>query len=118
MYDALLKRFGLIIGEIFIYNNTTYLVMESGIYKKINEFKYEIDTKLMADMITGEIVRVKKWEPSLNEKYYIYSTDCCNVISCRWLDSEMDEQRLNYGLVCKTKEEALALGKHIINYLQ
>ena len=119
MYEALLKKFELIIGEIFIYNNTTYLVMENSIYKKINEFEYEIDTKLMADMITGKIVRFKQWKPKYEERYYVPNIQTNALYdNFMWTGDSIDNEFLKKGLVCKTKEEATGLANKMLEVVK
>lgn len=117
MYDELLKRFNLYIGDTFIYKNSNYLVNRSGIFKRDKDGNWNIDTKLMADMLVGNIVRVKQWHPVDYEEYYTYNTQINKVTTLIWHNEPLDNWRLNSGLVCKTKEEAEALGNVIINYL-
>lgn len=117
MYNDLLKKFNLCIGETFIYKNNKYLVNSSGIFKRDSDGSWNIDTKLMADMLVGNVVKVKKWCPTDNERYYTYNTDSDKIIAHIWRNESIDNWRLNSGLVCRTVGEAEILGNRIINCL-
>ena len=58
----------------------------------------------------GWIFPVEVWTPEMGEKYYVpYFDDDKKYNSCTWTDHILDSHRLANNLVCRTKEEAIAL---------
>ena len=115
MYKELLKKFDLSIGELFLYRNNAYMVLDDGIYKKVSENEWDIDAQLMVDMLVGNITKIKSWHPVSGIDYYIFNTAYNKVEKLGWLNSKLDNWRLENGLICKTEEEAWEMGKKIIS---
>jgi len=58
----------------------------------------------------GWIFPIEKWTPEMDEKYYTpYTGDVTKYISCTWTNNKTDKHFLANNLVCRTKEEAIAL---------
>jgi len=55
-------------------------------------------------------VETKKWKPAMNKSYYIPGvTNPIKWNFSTWYNDELDNYRLALNLVCRTKEEAIAL---------
>lgn len=121
MYKELLEKFDLIIGEVFTYKGSEYLVGNDGIFKKIPTLtdEYELDKELMVDMIIGKIKRVKQWKPKYEERYCVPNIRT-NVLydNFIWTGDNIDKRFLERGLVCKTEEEAASLANKMLEELQ
>ena len=58
----------------------------------------------------GFIFPVEKWTPEMDEKYYMPLLNSENKYdSYRWTNHKVDNHRLANNLVCRTREEAIAL---------
>lgn len=70
----------------------------------------------------NEIIKIKlPWRPQEDEKYYVpfIATKPINMYDEHyWLNENIDMKRYRMGLVCKTKEEAVALTKKMLTVLQ
>lgn len=67
-----------------------------------------------------EIIKLP-WRPQEDEKYYVpfIATKPINMYDEHyWLNEDIDMKRYRIGLVCKTKEEAVALTKKMLTVLQ
>ena len=66
----------------------------------------------------NEIIKIKlPWRPQEDEKYYvpfIATTPTYMYDEHYWLNKDIDMKRYRMGLVCKTKEEAVALTKKML----
>ena len=80
------------------------------------EWKTTIAAVLLKHILMGDIRIVKlPWKPQEGDRYYFpcpasiekwdYST---------WSERDVDYYRLNYGFVCKTMEEAIALTEKML----
>ena len=80
------------------------------------EWKTTIAAVLLKHILIGDIRIVKlPWKPQEGDRYYFpcpasiekwdYST---------WSERDVDYYRLNYGFVCKTMEEAIALTEKML----
>lgn len=60
---------------------------------------------------------VGRWEPSMQEDYYIPDTDegVADYAWDRWRDFPEDKARLANNLVCKTKEQAIAKAQKMLD---
>lgn len=57
------------------------------------------------------------WKPQIDEKYYIpyFATRSGDMFEIyRWDNDGVDRKRYDMGIVCKTKEEAIALGQKML----
>ena len=116
------KMFGLELEEHFhitkkSYENTVYKFTKDGVAFYDNKLRtwYE-SVGALAGILTGETEVVKlPWRPQEGDRYdfpcpasiemWDYST---------WSEREVDYYRLNYGFVCKTMEEAIALTEKML----
>jgi len=58
----------------------------------------------------GWIFPVEKWAPKLNEEYYVPKLTSEGKHSFFfWTDDKIDNRYLSLNLICRTKEEAVAL---------
>ena len=102
MYKEFLKKFNLSIGEEFEYDYSHYKVSEDGIYLKTTipsyfwnnngplfEYKYELATDLITNMLIGKIKTVKKWKPRTHEIYYTPLVSILNFFNCN--NTECDD---------------------------
>lgn len=75
-------------------------------------------TVILKFLLMGNVRIVKlPWKPKMNEQYYIpcIVADTEYMFSVRsWNDKDYDNEYYRMGLVCKTKEEAIALTKKML----
>ena len=115
MYDELLKKFDLTVGEYFSYSGQEYLVLSDGIMKKSSDGTWRTAYKLMIKMLTNKISNVKQWKPKLNDIYYIPNMIGDYYIERAWAGCAFDYQAFNNGLACRTSEEAVSLRREMLN---
>lgn len=80
-------------------------------YGRLENRHGERSTNMLSLLLEGiyEIVKLP-WKPAINEIYFIPRIDRPEMVSWNtWQDSEIDIFRYNLGLVCKTKEDAIAI---------
>mgnify|MGYP004459084691 CR=1 FL=1 len=82
----------------------------------------ELSKLMLTQLLTGdsEIIRLP-WKPKMNEEYHI---PCIGYIESdmatklRWRGNKWDNVYYQFGLVCKTREEAIAMAKKMIAVVQ
>ena len=120
------KIFGVELGESFkitsdtrgVYQNY-YRFSENNCFEISDdgvEWKMTIAAVLLKHLLMGDIRIVKlPWKPKYDETYYIPSVS--NVFgynSFCWRGDDSDEKYYNLGIICKSKEEAIALGQKML----
>ena len=122
--EEVAKMFGLELEEHFhitkkSYENTVYKFTKDGVAFYDNKLRtwYE-SVGALAGILTGETEVIKlPWKPQKGEKYYIpcigaqqeymYSVN-------HWDNDDIDKKYYHMGIVCKTKEEAIALTEKML----
>lgn len=118
------KMFGLELEEHFhitkkSYENTVYKFTKDGVAFYDNKLRtwYE-SVGALAGILTGETEVVKlPWKPQRGKQYYIpcIDTELEYMYSVYyWSNDEYDNKYYHMGLVCKTKEEAVALTEKML----
>ena len=76
----------------------------------------------MLGLLNGNLsIRKLPWQPKMNEEFYIpciHYTESSMATRLRWRDDNADNKFYQFGLVCKTREEAVALTKKILAAVQ
>lgn len=70
----------------------------------------------LLDVLNGTAT-IKKlpWKPKYDEKYYIPSiSNAFGYNSFYWRGDDSDEKYYNFGIICKSKEEAIALRQKML----
>lgn len=122
---------GVEIGEVFkikiaddekdSYHTHYYyrLTENSGIEYSEDNINWEMGAAMILRELLMGVIRISKlpWKPQVGEKYYIPR------IAIRledmyywyhWQNSDADIKRYDMGIVCKTREEAVALTKKML----
>lgn len=73
---------------------------------------FDIFFSLKLNIIKEKDETPKKWEPYLEEKYF-YVTSAGEVSESDWFDLAVDNLRLAFGNVFKTREEAEAKAEEV-----
>lgn len=103
------------------YHNYYKFTEKKGIEVSDDNVKWEADTAgtLVLKWLLIGVARIIKlpWKPQEDEKYYVpriaiqpYERHCWYY----WDNSGVDIKRYNMGIVCKTKEEAIALTEKML----
>ncbi len=115
---------GVELGEVFKISDGNYggslyyrLTKENGIkYSKDNiNWKRGMEM-ILIDLLLGDVMISKlPWKPQEKEKYYLPNISNVDLCDCYcWDNDECDEEYYKRGIVCKTKEEAIALTKKML----
>lgn len=117
---------GVKFGEVFkiadddgTYNFYFRLTEENGIeYSEDNTYWEQSAATILRDLLLGD-VRINKlpWKPQKEEIYcipYISLNEKEMYDKSIWFDDNTDMMLYNMGLVCKTKDEAIALTKKML----
>jgi len=88
-----------------------FVIKEDGLYDKYNDK----DDETFSCLIWGEYKIKKKWKPEIWKKYYVpaLTEDDFYWVNI-YIDDDYDRFLLKRGLICKTKEEAIALAKKML----
>ena len=72
---------------------------------------------ILRDLLKGKETVVKfPWKPAKMETYYVPCvSEVCRCDRFTWFDDSNDHFRLRHGLVFKTRDEAVAMTKHMLN---
>lgn len=122
MYNELLKKFNLSIGEIFKYKGTSYVATSDGIFNydvlNVDGKVYERADNLMLDMLLGNITRVKVYRPELCEVYYYPDISSVDLYKVReWLGESLDITLWERNMVFQTEQEAVEAAKQMLSVL-
>lgn len=101
----------------FYYRFTKETIIEcsgDNINWKVSELTY------LGDLILGNIQIIKlPWKPKKDEFYYMPAMDNeSGYYFMNWLNDDSDKLCYHKGLVCRTKEEAIALSKKALAAIQ
>ena len=74
------------------------------------------DAGVLEDILMGDVRIVKlPWRPKYDETYYTPSiSNAFGYNSFYWRGDDSDEKYYNFGIICKSKEEAIALGQKML----
>lgn len=81
------------------------------------EWKMTTVTVLLKHLLIIGDIRIVKlpWRPAIGVEYYIPSITSAKKHDIRkWYDTEDNERHYNLGIVCKTREEAVALTEKML----
>ena len=80
------------------------------------EWKTTIAAVLLKHILMGDIRIVKlPWKPAIGVEYYIPSITLAKKHDIRkWYNIEDNQRHYNLGIVCKTREEAVALTEKML----
>ena len=80
------------------------------------EWKMTIAAVLLKHILMGDIRIVKlPWKPAIGVEYYIPSITLAKKHDIRkWYNIEDNQRHYNLGIVCKTREEAVALTEKML----
>lgn len=119
------KLLGLELGQSFKIVDDTYGIRQSY-YRLTEENGCEISddntswvtvsAEVLKRLIMGD-VRISKlpWKPAIGVEYYIPSITLAKKHDIRkWYNIEDNERHYNLGIVCKTREEAVALTEKML----
>ena len=106
MYEQILTNKDGDTVKILSHHQEIIIVSEPDNHKSADNANYTKE-----DLISyGWIFPVEKWTPEMDEDYYVPNiTDKDKNDTSVWVNDEMDNYRLANNLVCRTKEEAIAL---------
>lgn len=97
----------------------TYKITEDGIFYKSKISKDWFKTELVDALLNGCIKAVAKpWKPKKGEQYWYYRINIRNAFSTTWCSDSLDLCRWKAGNCFKTREEAEAKGKEIMEQIQ
>ena len=99
----------------------TYKIIEDGLYRKeANSIALYAEPSVTLDCILNGDYKVvsKPWKPKKGEKYWYYSDTCKLAICVYWEDTSRDLSFWKLGNCFKTREEADAKGKEIIEQIR
>ena len=74
------------------------------------------DAGVLEDILMGDVRIVKlPWRPKYDETYYTASiSNAFGYNSFYWKGDDSDEKYYNFGIICKSKEEAIALRQKML----
>lgn len=99
-----------------------YKISEKGLVKHhLGSDNWETESLMLVRLLTGDFAEIIKlpWKPKYDEDYYIPSVG--NALSYNhfyWKGDKLDNRYYNLGIVCKTKEEAVAMVKKMLAAVQ
>lgn len=96
-----------------------FRITEEGVFSHYPGSEYgELNKLMLTQLLTGDskIIRLP-WKPKINEEFYvpcIHYTESSMATKFRWRDDNADNKFYQFGLVCKTREEAIAMTKKML----
>lgn len=130
-YKQFAEMLGLELGQEFNITSadgertcpSLYKIMEGGIFsrgaKDADGFWRLEQSYVIASLLIGALKAVPKpWKPKKGEKYFIYKPGAVDDVYSFWADDDIDLCRWKCGNCFKTKEEANAKGKEIMEQIQ
>lgn len=105
------------------YHNYYRFTDEKGIEESDDNDNWESAIPgILKWILMGEIRIIKlPWKPKMNEEYYVPYIHCAESSMCSvypWHGDKVDNKLYQLGLVCKTREEAVAMTKKMITMIQ
>lgn len=102
----------------------TYLKFtESGLMNSVDLISWTKTTSWMWEQLITGALKVNKlpWKPKMDEEFYlpcIHYVESSMATKLRWLGDNAANKFYQLGLVCKTREEAIAMTKKMIAGLE
>ena len=97
----------------------TYKITEDGIFYKSKISNDWFKTELVDALLNGCIKAVPKpWKPEKGEKYFYYAKAFGQTVYKIWIDENYDLLLWKVGNCFKTREEAEAKGKEIMEQIR
>lgn len=124
------KMLGLELGETFRITKDNderiryFRLTKEGIIVSQDSVRWSDDTTtfVLEDILAGRAkVATLPWKPKNNEVYYIpriHPNDSFMWLSATWEGNNADNKLYQLGLVCVTREEAIAMTKKMIAGLE
>ena len=105
------------------YHNYYRFTNEKGIEESDDNTNWESAIPGILKWILMREIRIIKlpWKPKMGEKYYIpriHYNESSSATCFHWGGDTADNKFYQFGLVCKTREEAVALTKKMITMIQ
>lgn len=94
-----------------------FRITENDFESSFNRGKWSTGDSLTLKRILNGAITIKKlpWKPKNDEEYYIPNiSNVAGYDSFYWQRDDLDEKYYNLGVICKSKEEAIALGQKIL----
>lgn len=79
------------------------------------------DSRLLGLLHGNLSISKLPWKPKINEEFYIpciHYSESSMATRLRWRDDNADNKFYQFGLVCKTREEAIAVSKKMLGILK
>lgn len=79
------------------------------------------DGRLLGLLYGNLSIRKLPWKPKMNEEFYIpciHYTESSMATRLRWRDDNADNTFYQFGIVFKTREEAIAVSKKMLGILK
>ena len=118
MFGVELRETFKIADDIFGEHPKYYRFAENVCLEASNDGGYweTADAGVLEDILMGDVRIVKlPWKPKYDEKYYIPSiSNAFGYNSFYWKGDDSDEKYYNFGIICKSKEEAIALRQKML----
>lgn len=120
---------GIKLGEVFFIKEQpgsfkTYLKFtENGLMELADKNSWRKAAAWMWEQLITGALKVNKlpWKPKMNEEFYvpcIHYSESSMATKFRWRDDNADNKLYQLGLVCVTREEAIAMTKKMIAGLE
>ena len=125
-YKQFAEMLGLELGQEFriigshekTIDNNLYEITEDGLFSKANDLSGKV-TSMLDLLLNGEYKAVPKpWKPKTGEQFWYYSVGLKEAYLKQCKDDLCDMLYWKVGNCFKTKKEANAKGKEIIEQLQ
>ena len=115
---------GVELGEEFritgIRPTVLFKISERGLVShRLGSDDWGTESLMLVRLLTGDFAEIIKlpWKPQIREKYYVPRIAIRpddRYYWYHWQNSDADVKRYDMGIVCKTKEEAVALTKKML----
>lgn len=115
---------GVELGEEFrikgIRPSVLFKISEGGLVShRLGSDDWATDELMLGILLTSDFAEIVKlpWKPQIREKYYVPRIAIRpddRYYWYHWQNSDADIKRYDMGIVCKTKEEAVALTKKML----
>ena len=121
---------GVELGESFKIADDTYgrhrlyhrFTERAGIEISDDGVKWEMATSVVLKRLLMGDARIIKlpWKPSHGDEYWtpIVNQVATSTLWSKWSNSDNDNYRYEHGLICRTKEEAVAMTKKMLAAVQ
>lgn len=104
------------------YHNYYRLTEEKGIEVSDDNADWEMATSVVLKRLLMGDARIIKlpWKPSHGDEYWtpIVNQVATSTLWSKWSNSDNDNYRYEHGLICRTKEEAVAMTKKMLAAVQ